>query len=61
MRRYTLLLIGILLGWFPWVGHSETAVRTDIQLMDHYLRARYDWALADFGKPGLEQSHAKHV
>lgn len=25
---------------------------------DRYLRARYDWALCDFGKPGLDRSHA---
>ena len=31
------------------------------RFMDHYLRARYGWALADFGKPGLEKSHAVHA
>lgn len=26
------------------------------EFMNHYLRERYGWALADFGKPGLEKS-----
>ena len=29
--------------------------------LNHYLRARYGWALADIGKPGLDQSHAVSV
>ena len=29
--------------------------------LDNYLRARYGWALADIGKPGLEQSKAVSV
>lgn len=28
---------------------------------NHYLRAHYDWALADFGKPGLDKSGAVSV
>jgi hypothetical protein len=29
--------------------------------MNNYLRARYDWALSDFGKPGLEKSKAQSI
>lgn len=28
------------------------------RFFDNYLRARYDWALKDYGKPGLDQSAA---
>ena len=47
MRRYTLLLIGFLLGWFPWVGHSETAVRTDIQRVFVVFKTHLDVGFTD--------------
>lgn len=31
------------------------------RFLDKYLRARYDWALADLGKPGLDKSKAVSV
>lgn len=31
------------------------------QYLDHYLRARYGWALDDIGKTGLDKSHAVSV
>lgn len=37
----------------------QTFSQTDYnRYFDHYMRARYGWALADLGKPGLDKSQA---
>lgn len=56
-REWQQALLGDLLS-ATGLTYEQFSAADYEDFMHRYLRARYDWALCDFGKPGLEQSQA---